>query len=286
MPDIPRLLAAANQVANTADRLSATFAKELTRVQRDLERELLRLVSDVQSGSRTAIALASRGLKLRSQIRDVLTKAGYDDLVDTATVGALERMTEAMSHLRVAQQVSTFTSADLTRIEALKELARMDVLAKGDEIGIAVWRSVVQGLYSQRKPIDIIEDLADALDSEISEAATLYDTATSVFGRQVEALKSDDDPEALFSYMGPVDTKIRPFCKQHVGKVYSRSEIDGMDNGQLPNVFLTGGGYNCRHQFIAISKFSELVDLHGTDDRIPEIADQLKRVQQVTQKAA
>jgi len=286
MPDVPRLLAAANQVAKTADSLSASFAKELSRVQRDLERQLLRLVTDVQGGSRTAIALAARGIKLRKQIRGVLTDAGYDDLADTATVGALERMTEAMAHLRVAQQVSAFTSSDLTRIEALKELARMDVLAKGDEIGIAVWRSVLQGLYSQRKPIDIIEDLADALDKDMAEAATLYDTGTSVFGRQVEAMKAGDDPENLYLYAGPVDARLRPFCKQHVGKVYNRAEIDKMDNGQLPNVFLTAGGYACRHSLIAISKFSELTDLHDTDERVPEIADQLKRVQQVTQKAA
>jgi len=286
MPDVPRLLAAADHVAHTADSLSASFAKELSRVQRDLERQLLRLVTDVQGGSRTAIALAARGLKLRKQIRDVLTKAGYDDLADTATVGALERMTEAMAHLRVAQQVSAFTSSDLTRIEALKELARMDVLAKGDEIGIAVWRSVLQGLYSQRKPIDIIEDLADALDKDMAEASTLYDTGTSIFGRQVEAMKAGNDPEALYLYAGPVDLKLRPFCKQHVGKVYNRAEIDKMDNGQLPNVFLTCGGFACRHSLIAISKFSELTDLHDTGERVPEIADQLKRVQQVTQKAA
>lgn len=286
MPDVDKLLTAADRVAKTADTLSAAFAKELSRVQRDLERELLKLVDQVQGKSRTAIALAARGLKLRKQIRDVLTKAGYDDLADTATVGALERMTEAMAGLRVAQQVSAFTSLDLTRIEALKELARMDVLAKGDEIGIAVWRSVVQGLYSQRKPIEIIQDLSDALDSDMAEASTLYDTATSVFGRQIEAMKAGDDPEELFAYIGPVDQKLRPFCKQHVGKVYSRAQIDKMDNGQLPDVMRTCGGYACRHSLVAISKFSELTDLHDTGERIPEIADQLKRVQQVTQKAA
>lgn len=286
MPDVDKILVASNQVAKTADALSATFAKELSRVQRDLERELLKLLTRVEGNSRTAVALAARGLKLRKQIRDVLTAAGYDDLADTATLGALERMSEAMAGLRVAQQVSQFTSADLTRIEALKELARMDVLAQGDEIGIAVWRSVLQGLYSQRNPAEIIEDLADGLDKDFAEVSTLYDTATSVFGRQIEALKSTDEPDELFAYTGPVDAKIRPFCKQHVGKVYSRAEIDKMDNGQLPNVFLTAGGYNCRHQFTAISKFSDLRELHGTDERIPEIADQLKRVQQVTQKAA
>jgi hypothetical protein len=35
-----------------------------------------------------------------------------------------------------------------------------------------------------------------------------------------------------------------------MGKGYTREEIDRMDNGQLPNVFRTGGGWNRRHQWI------------------------------------
>jgi hypothetical protein len=91
----------------------------------------------------------------------------------------------------------------------------------------------------------------------------------------VEALKAGDDPETRYAYLGPVDTKVRPFCRQHVGKVYTRAEIDALDNGQLNNVFLTGGGYNCRHVWNEVSKYSELYDYAGTERRVPEVRDDL-----------
>lgn len=288
MPDdsaISGLLSAAEQVAAVADDLGRTFAKELQRVQIDLERELRRLLVDAQAGSRTATALAARGLQLRRQLREVLEAAGYDDLAATATTGGLERMAKAVEKLTLAAKVAKFTSPDATRIAALKELARLDLLAVGDEVAVALWRSTVQGLFSLRPANAILDDLADVLDDEMPKVRTLYDTTTSVFGRQVEALKSSGEPDELFAYIGPADSKVRPFCATHLGKVYSRKDIDAMDNGQLPNVFLTAGGWNCRHTFQAISKFSELVDLHGTGERIPEVAEALKGVQKVAKAA-
>lgn len=217
MPDYSPLLTAAEQVAATADGLGRTFARELARVQIDLERELRRLILKAQEGSVTASALAVRALGLRRQIREVLEAAGYDNLAAVSTVRGLDRMVEAMGRLRLAAKVASFTSRDATRIAALKELARLDVLAQGDEVGIALWRSLLQGLYSQRKPNDILDDLATALDRELVSVRTLYDTYTSVFGRQVEAMKAGDDPESLFAYVGPADSKVRPFCKAHLG---------------------------------------------------------------------
>jgi hypothetical protein len=61
-------------------------------------------------------------------------------------------------------------------------------------------------------------------------------------------------------------------AEEHVGKVYTRAEIDAMDNGQIDNVFLTGGGYNCRHVWMEVSKFSELQDYVDTDQR-PEVPE-------------
>jgi hypothetical protein len=77
-----------------------------------------------------------------------------------------------------------------------------------------------------------------------------------------------------------VDALVRPFCREHLGRVYTRDEIAELDNGQLPNVLLTGGGYNCRHVWTEISAFSALAALHGTAGRMPEIADQLEDLAQ------
>lgn len=270
------LMTEADKLAAVADDVSASYATELGRVLRDLERQLRRLANDALQGSQTALARAVRTAKLRKQIQTALNESGYSRLAETATGRSLDAMVAQLNTLRGAAKLAQFTTSDLTRILALKELAKLDLLGQGQAMAHAIWRTFTYGLFSQRPINDLLDDLADALDVELHEARTLYDTTVNVFARQVEAMKST--PDDVYAYMGPADRKIRPFCHAHVGKVYTRPEIDAMDNGQLPNAFLTGGGYNCRHSWIALSKASELRDLVGTDQRITEVEQQLASV--------
>jgi hypothetical protein len=245
------LITEADKLARIADEMTRQYAVELSRVLRDLERELRTLAIEAKNGSVSALARAVRAGRLRKQILTALEAAGYSRLADTAT------------------------SFRFDRVLALKQLAQMDVLQQGEFIAAAVWRTFTRGLFSQRPLNGILDDLATTLDVEQSEARTLYDTTVNVFGRQVEAVKST--PSDVYAFMGPADVKLRPFCRERVGKVYTRQDIDAMDNGQLPNVFLTGGGYNCRHTFVAVSKLSSLRALVGTDQRVPEIEAALQR---------
>jgi hypothetical protein len=267
------ILSATERQAAVADDLGRSYALELAKVKRDLERELHRLLVEATTGKRTPVALAARALGLRRELRQMLEDAGFDRLAAAGTARGLDRMALAVERTRLAAQVSAFTTRDAARIEALKELARLDLLAQGDDVATAVWRSVVQGVYSQRKPADILDDLAEVLDRSIAEVGNLYDTSVSIFGRQIELLKATGEPDELLLFSGPIDDRTRPFCLQRVGRVYTAAEVDDMDNGQLPNVRLTGGGYQCRHHWVALSKFSELRDLAGTSERMPEVRD-------------
>lgn len=274
---VDRMLREADRVALVADEISASYARELQLVLRDLEGELRRLAIRASQGSQTALIRAARAGALRQQIRTALTAAGFDDLAGFATSTSLDRLLTQISRLRIAADVADFTTRDSTRLLALKALAKVDLLKHGDDLAHAVWRTLVYGLFSERRLPDLLDDLAMATDREFSDARTLYDTAVSIFGRQVEALKATGDPDEPFAYLGPADPKNRPFCHAHVGQVFSRRTIESLDNGQLPNVFLTGGGYNCRHNWIEVSKFSELYPLVGTPQRIPEVIAQLEQ---------
>jgi hypothetical protein len=284
MSDTTALLTEAEKLAAVADAIGRAYAAELARVLRDLERELRRLVLDAMQGSQTALSRAVRAAKLRKELQKALDAAGYTHLTETATSEALDRLVDQLSTLRGAAKLAAFTTSDQTRILALKEIARIDLLGAGQDVAHALWRTLAQGLYSQRRVVDLLDDLSDAVDVEEARLRTLYDTTVSIFGRQVEALKAKDGD--VFAYVGPIDQKLRPFCRAHVGKVYTRTEIDALDNGQLPNTFLTGGGYNCRHVFQAVSKFSELRDLVGTDQRIPEVTDAIAALPLAGRKAA
>jgi hypothetical protein len=144
------------------------------------------------------------------------------------------------------------------QIEALRELHRLDLLDEGDAASKRLWDAVTRGLYVRKPVDDILEDLAEVMDRTDHQIATLYDTSVSIFSRQVELLDAGDDPETLFLYAGPDDDLTRDFCRERVNQVFSREAIEGMDNGQIDNVLLTGGGYNCRHVWMQVSRFSQL----------------------------
>lgn len=56
-----------------------------------------------------------------------------------------------------------------------------------------------------------------------------------------------------FLYVGPVDDKTRAFCLDLVGNVYTKDELESMDNGQTGMVMTERGGWNCRHQSDPVS---------------------------------
>lgn len=271
MSETTQLLTEADALAAVADSVSGSYAVELARVLRDLERQLRSLAIAATEGSQTALARAVRAAKLRKEIQQALEASGFHRLTETATSASLDRLVTQVEKLREAANFGAFTTADQSRIVALQNLGKLDLFGVGDEIAQALWRTLAQGIYSMRPLPDLLQDLSDAIDTEETKARTLYDTLASIFTRQVEVMKSSGADDEPFAYVGPLDSKTRPFCIERVGRVYTRTEIDAMDNGQLPNVFLTGGGYNCRHVWQAVSKFSDLRDLVGTGQRAPEV---------------
>lgn len=269
------LIRLADRIAKKADEASATFARGLTLVVRNTERQLAKVIKDASEGASTAILKGRNASRTKIEIRNALEQAGYDGLIEDATGVPLDQMAKAVLALRVADKELATTDAFLARVEALKALYATDLLDMGQALANALWQATVRGIFGAQPVNKILEDLAAIIDDTEAHIRTLYDTSVSIFGRQVEALQAGNDPETLYVYLGPDDEKTRPFCHRHVGKVYARAEIDEMDNGQLDNVFLTGGGYNCRHGWIEVAKSSELTDLHGTGQRVPEIAQRM-----------
>lgn len=106
------------------------------------------------------------------------------------------------------------------------------------------------------------EDLATVLqaqgDISIARARTLADTAMNVWYRTATdqsfgAIQKDLPEMTLkYEYAGPDDAKTRPFCDHlmQLGRAYTREQIERMNNDQIPNVFLTCGGWNCRHSWL------------------------------------
>jgi hypothetical protein len=218
-----------------------------------------------------------RALTFRQQLGAWLNEEGFLDLAVQVLAEPLDAIAESvLASSRIAGEAAKLSSfTDL--LNALKEIRLADLLDVSDDIARELSRIVFDGMLSLR-PVDaLILDVADRLEVSQRQARTIYDTAVSTFSRQIEQLQADGTDDELFVYVGPFDEKNRTFCEHRVGRVYERQAIDAMDNGQLPDVFITGGGYNCRHTWKRVSVLDdELRALAKTGGRVPEI-DALRR---------
>jgi hypothetical protein len=106
---------------------------------------------------------------------------------------------------------------------------------------------------------DLTDAIVETFEATIPEARTLAETSMSTYFRTItdrgfQFIENKTGKTALYEYQGPDDKRTREFCQNLLEskKQYTRAEIDAMSNGQLPNTFRTGGGFNCRHAFVMV----------------------------------
>lgn len=256
--DTAAIQRAAERIAREADAISATFARELAKVFRLADQ---RIREFLKSGKPTIAA--------KREIREALKVSGFDALAEAATRTPFDS---------IASRVLRGREAPIGQLELWRLWHLEDLRDEGVIVSRSLGDAVMRGSLGKRAARAIPQEIGKVLEHAEARVQTLYDTAVSVYGRQVEAESAGDDPSTRFAYMGPVDLKTRDFCLRHVGKVYTRVEIDQLDNGQLSNTFLTAGGWQCRHVWIELAKSSEMYDLQGTGERAPEIMDAVREV--------
>lgn len=265
------------------DAAVVAYDAELRRVYRRLT-SLLRAALedwDIDAAGRTITSAANlaRVLALRRKARQMVREAGFDDAALTAIADPIETL--AASVLRGRNAGSSLGPNIAETLEAWKTLRLADLLAIGDDVARVIQRVVLDGTLGLRQVDTLIRDVASALEVSQRQARTVYDTSISVFSRQVEQLTSTGKPDELFVYVGPVDSVMRDFCAEWVGKVRTRAFWVTLENGTktLSNVLLHAGGWNCRHVLKRVSVLDdELIAIAGTNERAPGIADALEKV--------
>lgn len=263
MADQDRFTLLGQTFASVADAESARFSRELSRILAQIERDLLARLAGVPT--RTELSQVGRLLSLRRDLRAAITRAGYPEMITRASLGAVERMAQAVAGRTLVVEGARLVKLPASRIQALARLMAADLLGLGDGLAQTVWRAAVMASFSAKA--DLVPVLAKAIETTRAQAQTLFDTQVSIVGRQIVAAEPTE-PEQAYLYVGPVDGVVRPWCREQLGLVKTRDAIEALDNGQLPNPFLTGGGYNCRHSYVAVSD-PALIALANTDERAP-----------------
>lgn len=274
----------AAQASDLIDVLNARFARELAQVLKLLNADARALVRELQTKDGRLVATRAslgRVLGLRKDLLDLLERSGFEMFAVEAFDGPLDEMTRlVLKGAGISKAAADLSTADLKAIEAFKAVRFEELLDLGRTSAIRLARLILDGTLGAQPVDGIVADIADQFDYTDAQARTLYDTALSIYSRQVDQLQATGDPDELFYYAGPLDTKTRKFCRDRVGKVFTRTDLETADNGQLPNPLLTGGGFNCRHKPTRVSKIDrELLDLFERGARAPYVEERLKALE-------
>jgi hypothetical protein len=112
-------------------------------------------------------------------------------------------------------------------------------------------------------PVNIVmSNLEQRLKRSEGRQLTEVKTQISQYGRGITAVAAEAADMDLYLYTGPRDGITRPFCRQLIDLVVSKSQMRRLNNGQGLSVITSGGGYNCRHSWSPVTAgFVEAADL-------------------------
>jgi hypothetical protein len=205
-----------------------------------------------------------------------LDAAGYQNLLRgflSRFDGGLPTLESMISSLARDKEIKPviFSEEDQTLFDQVKLRTAATINDVVNQAGQAAKRNVLfmlGGRTFEQAAVEISQRLQVALGESESLAATgissFYRTVADRGYQIIETSLEKIGRELRYRFYGPPasDPLIRPFCEALMtrvaaGRTWDRAEIDAMDNHQLPDVFITGGGWNCRHQWITASEGKE-----------------------------
>jgi hypothetical protein len=249
------------------DSLVASFERELSAIVNiAMARTQARLTESLSlADGRIARSIGNaRTLrKLDAVLLEEMDRAGYQYLLSEFVAqfpGQLPYFRETLDILSASMKTPlpavAFGPRDINAFTAQAELAKDGIAAAVE--GIAARAKSKAMLAIGGAPFsELVGSLAEAVSSSLPQVVGLAETATATHYRVIadrgyRIIEAETPGKLKYSFEGPLDKLTRPFCTRllKTRRVFSRAQIDAMDNGQLPNVFITGGGWRCRHQWI------------------------------------
>jgi hypothetical protein len=263
-------------ILNSFDKqLASVLAKAQARTAVALRSKLT--IED--DGTLRSTAKNLRAIQSLPQIfRQAMASSGYDNTVAgflKSFDGGVPIFEEVLREVTDNYQINP---VDYTAEDAayFKELKRSTAFQLEDVLSRAANQAKREAIFSVAgTPFDdLTVELAERLHTTLGEASTIAATGISTFYRTVAESGYDQIEEIIgkkglqleYTYYGPQDKLTRPFCTRLMtqaqsGRTWTRAEIDKMDNEQLPDVFTTCGGFNCRHQWVvALEPHPDAID--------------------------
>ena len=144
------------------------------------------------------------------------------------------------------------------QLVALRNMQQASILRYTTDIGERVRLSLVQGVLQKMPRKKISAMLLRDLSIKPYQVDTIITTSMATYSRSLTLLQLEQNPGQSLIYQGPMDSKTRPVCIRMLKE-------GGMTQTQVeakyPGALRDGGGFNCRHQWVALSPKTQNRDI-------------------------
>lgn len=228
----------------------------------DFAQVLLRAEARVKQAAKDGIwdAGAIDSALVRDQLRGILSDSKIDGVIASMTGGGYQDILaeNVQFYNDLLGESLKYQAQSLERLNRIKEIDLEKFDSMNENAIREMERIIINAEFGQVPRSTLADLLANSLDSSMGRyAETLVDTAISGFNRVAGQTIARDGGIEFFQYAGPMDSITRPFCEEHFGEIRKWDEWDAMENDFGQKVTIYCGGYNCRHELIAVLKDGE-----------------------------
>lgn len=229
------------------ERLGETY----TRLTLKLGAELRKLTS---TEGLIDVALA------RQQVDRIFLESGYFEEIGNLVNEGYQRVINEsfLQYQELFGENFQFSEVSLSRIQSLKELDISQFEKLTDDAEELITREVINTQFGAISVKDAIEEMTQIIDGKLVRYAnTWVNTAIQGVYSESNVMLALDNGFEQFLYVGVMDQLTRPFCRMYLGETktmpqWNKLNKDPVRAGQPNPVSIYRGGYNCRHQFVAV----------------------------------
>lgn len=190
--------------------------------------------------------IAGTPKKIRKQIKDLLTKKVSNKLIKVE----IEQLRKEVEKEFENEFVKTKTAKSEYLNDArkiIRSAAKQSDQLK-DKLAKTIFDSIEQGIEEKSDWKEIAKETLRQIDITGFKLDTELETHKAALDRLTRIKNLEESGWEYLEYAGPTGT-IRPFCVEHIGRVYHIEEVKEMKNMFGQPALYYQGGYNCRHRW-------------------------------------
>ncbi len=209
-------------------------------------------------GERDALDNARR---IRTQVLTLLREDGLPVVIGAAEAAIADAVDSALrSHVTMKASAGTGAAGVSMSFDAdAKDSIARSVSGVLDEVagvfadaGAQIREAIDVGLSTGSSLVDVTDKVAKALDVSFKKAGVAVETAIRMAARTALVTQAERGSEAIgeemvYLWLGPVDSKTRPLCRENAGRAFTLDALKGMENESGLPVESSAGGWSCRH---------------------------------------